>query len=110
MDINWNLTESDFRIWLKTIKDTAFMKDADPYEIADLAHYVGFSHAITLPILSHFEDALRGSNFDNKAKMHIDHETIGIELMANPFDLDDQWESVTRKQNENIDFDERGDW
>lgn len=96
--MNLNLTEQDFKQWLKSIRGTAFMQDADPYEIAALAHYVGFPHALTLPILSHFEDALQGSNFDNRAKLHIHCETKGIERLANPFDFEDRWKSVARKE------------
>lgn len=95
---DYDFTEADFKAWLKRIRGTAFMQDADPYEIAALAHFVGFPHRLTLPILSHFEDALRGSNFDHKAQMHIHCETAGIERLANPFDLKDHWKSLAQKE------------
>lgn len=99
-----NLTTNDFKKWLKQCGP--YLGNRTPDEIASLAHYVGFSYEVILPILSHFEDALRGSNFDNRAKMHIDHETIGIELISGKYALDGQWEALGKKLVEGKDFDD----
>lgn len=90
------LTEQDFKDWLKRCKP--YLGDRSPDEIASLARFVGFPGEVVYPMLSHFEDALRGSNFDNRAKMQNLHETITIELLSGKPDMMDRWRSVARKE------------
>lgn len=96
------LTDQDFRQWLKDIKSTAFMRDADPYEIASLAEYVGFPRSVILPVLSHFESAVQGMNFENVTKWYMcsrmGHYTHG------PFSLETRRKELRDYQVEGKEF------
>lgn len=100
------LTLEDFRAWMKANRERFRREGYTREEVTELAILVGFDRAIIYPELSHYEDALRGSNIDNRAKMHIDHETIAIEMLPGKHNLDEQWDALGNKLNQGRDFDE----
>ena len=80
----------EMRLWLKENREFLAKYDAD--EMAWLAFQTlpWIDRMVVYEVLSHINDAKAGSNFDNRAKFHIWHETEGIERLS-PQSLKEQW-------------------
>lgn len=104
------LTPVDLKAWLKTNRNH-FLYDNGGYdreEVTELALLAGFDRRTIYQELSHFEDALRGSNFDKRAEFHIQHETLTIEMLSGKHGLSEQWEALYNKIEWGKDWDDQG--
>lgn len=100
----FNFTEDDFKVWLKRNRD--ILKDSSPDEIASLAHFCYFKMSVVTSVLSHFKDAMQGSNFDNRSKMHINCEVLAIERHQGKISLKPQWFDLYKKIEYGLDYDD----
>lgn len=100
-------TEDEFRVWIKRHGRGLVRMGFDVQEIAFLAiHDCHFHPYYVYKILSHFEDAIQGSSFDNKMKMHFEHYQHTIDEMNGKIFLDDHWRDLVKKTSQGRDWDE----
>jgi hypothetical protein len=102
--MTYDFSEATFKDWLKRNRDV--LADRSPDEIARTAHFCGFDWEIIFSVLSHFNDAMRGSSFENRAKMQVDCEAYTIEMLAGKVDFHKHWQEVIRYQTRGLDYDE----
>lgn len=100
--MDFTFTTQDFISWLKHNRPLLRCRTSD--EVASLAYLIGFRMDVILPVLSHFEDALQGSSFDNKMKMQMDHYAHTVDEMNGKVFLNDQWRALADKQRFDKDF------
>lgn len=96
----------EFRSWLKLNRQHFRDGNYNREEVTELALIAGFSRLTIYKELSHFQDALQGSSFDNRAKFHIDHESTAIEMLRGKIDLKDQWRALYDKTERGHDYDD----
>ena len=89
----------EMKAWLKLNREHFLAMGYCPDEVAYFAHMNGFSPKMVSEVLSHFQDAIQGSNFDNKAKMWLNCETSAIERLSNPFSLRERWFELQQYEN-----------
>lgn len=98
--------EQELRAWLRLNRNHFLLGDYGPDEVAWFARMNDFSPILICKILSHFNDALGGTNFDNRINMHVTNETNTIEHLSGKVDLSEQWYALSCKLNYDMDFDE----
>ena len=85
-------SEQEFRTWLK--KNRALFAGRTPDEVALMARLVGFEAELTCRVLSHFQDALRGSSIDNRVSNVMECEMWAIDRRSGKIDLEPQWHEL----------------
>lgn len=99
------LTVSDFKAWLKRCKQFR-TGGYTPDEIHYLARLAEFPEDVIYSVLTHFRDALEGSDVNNRANLQVALETKVIETLSGKVDLSDQWFSLFCKESFGEDFDD----
>ena len=103
----WNFTEDEFKAWIKKNGRHLISAGFEVPEIAAMAiHNCHFNPNHVYKILSHFNDAVQGSNIDNRVKMQTDVFEYTIDKMNGKIFLDEYWDELVKKQTEGRDFDE----
>lgn len=98
--------KAELRTWLK--ENRHILNKYQSNELFEMAQIClpWVPELILYNVLSHYHDAIQGTNFDNRAKMHIDHETITIEMMSGVIHLSEYWFELWRYQTKGRDYDE----
>ena len=102
--MDYNFTAQDFADWLS--KNRAhFRRDGyNSLEVSDLAEMAGFTKEIITAGLSHFEDAMAGSNFERRADFQIKLEVNALERSSGKTNLQEQWMALYMKTQFDRDF------
>lgn len=99
-----NFSEADFKTWFKQNK-RGFLIGMGPNEIVFWAKFCYFDESMAIRVLSHFQDAMQGSNFDNRAKMLVDCEIMAINRQSGKPSLKEQWMHLYNKLEHGRDYD-----
>lgn len=102
----YGFTPEDFKEWLKANRKHFQEGDYASDEVASMAHLVGFSWEVITPGLTHFKDAMAGTNINNRVAMFMECETWTIDQVHGAYSLDDQWRCLGKKLLYDQDFDE----
>lgn len=105
--VEWDFSLDDFKAWIKKNGRHLTQTGFDVTEIAFLAiHDCHFKREHVYDVLGHFEDACRGSSFENKMKMQMDRYQYTIDKMNGKVFLDQHWRDLVKKVSQGRDWDE----
>lgn len=97
---------TDFKHWLKINRRHFLIDGYTSDEVAYLARLVGFEFTTICKELAHFNDALMGTNFENRLNFHMRNEIKVIDRSSGKTDLTEQWHALYKKINDDVDFDD----